>query len=194
MMIKVILKWVFNLIALVLISPLALLEKGYSLFSKSEKLFQTHGQILSLIPGLVGVYLRRAYYFLTVKSSSLDCYISFGTLLSHKQAEISKGVYLGDYCAVGKVKIGENVLIGSNVDIISGKYTHLFSDPSLPIPSQGGIYEQIQIGANSWIGNSAVILANIGEKCVIGAGSVVVRDIPPCSVAVGNPAKVIRQI
>ena len=191
---KIILKCLFNLIALVLVLPLALLEKGYSLFSKSEKLFQTHGQILSVVPGLVGVYFRRAYYFLTVRKSSLDCYISFGTLLSHKQAEISKGVYLGDYCAVGKVKIGENVLIGSHVDIISGKHTHLFSDPSLPIHSQGGVFEQIQIGTNSWIGNSAVILANIGEQCVIGAGSVVVKEIPPRSVAVGNPARVIRQI
>src|SRR5574341_1152776 len=132
MVMKLILKWFFNLIALALVLPVALLEKGYSLFSKSENLFQTHGQIFSLVPGLLGVYFRRAYYFLTAKSCSLDCYISFGTLLSHKQAEISKGVYLGDYCAVGKVKIGENVLIGSNVDIISGKYTHLFSDSSLP--------------------------------------------------------------
>src|SRR4030067_1844058 len=96
MVMKIILKCLFNLLALVLFWPLALLEKGYSLFSKSEKLFQTHGQILSVVPGLVGVYFRRAYYFLTVRKSSLDCYISFGTLLSHKQAEISKGVYLGD--------------------------------------------------------------------------------------------------
>ena len=194
MIVKTILKWIFNLISLGIASPLALLEKLYSRFSKSEKLFQTHGQILSLVPGLAGVYLRRAYYCLTTKACSLDCYISFGTLLTHKETEIAKGVYLGDYCEVGKVKIGENVLIGSNVDIISGKYTHLFSDPSVPIHVQGGVFGQIQIGSNSWVGNSAVILANLGEQCVIGAGAVVVKDIPPRSVAVGNPARVIRQI
>jgi acetyltransferase-like isoleucine patch superfamily enzyme len=194
MPLKLVLKSFFNLLSLILVSPLILLEKLYSLFSSSEKLFQTYGQVLSLIPGLVGVYLRRAFYFLTIRHCSLDCYISFGTLLTHKETEIGRGVFLGDYCEVGKVRIGENTLIGSNVDIISGKYTHHFSNPAQPIHQQGGIFKQIQVGANSWIGNSAVILANLGEHCVVGAGSVVVEDIPSGSVAVGNPAKVIRQV
>ncbi len=194
MVLKSVLKSFFNLLSLILVSPLALLEKLYSLFSSSEKLFQTYGQLLSLIPGLTGVYLRRGFYFLTIKHCSLDCYISFGTLLTHKETEIRKGVYLGDYCEIGKANLGENVLIGSNVDIISGKYTHFFSNTAQPIRQQGGAFKQIQVGADSWIGNSAVILANLGERCVIGAGSVVVEDLPSGSVAVGNPARVIRQV
>lgn len=194
MKVKQLLKGVLNLLCSVLVSPLAALEKLYSLFSASESLFQTYSQVLSLVPGLAGVYLRRAFYRLTLKSCSLDCYISFGTLFTHKDTEIGKGVYVGDYCEVGKVKIGENVLIGSNVDIISGKYTHQFGNRNLPIYSQERIFQKIMIGPNSWIGNSAVVLANIGEHCVIGAGSVVVKDIPSHGLAVGNPARVIKQL
>ncbi|HLN31099.1 MAG TPA: hypothetical protein VK395_25385, partial [Gemmataceae bacterium] len=53
-------------------------------------------------------------------------------------------------------------------------------------------FEQVVIGTNCWIGNSTVIMADIGANCVIGAGSVVVRSLPARSIAVGNPARVVR--
>ena len=54
----------------------------------------------------------------------------------------------------------------------------------------------VNIGDNCWIGGSVTILpgVTIGDGCTIGAGSVVVKDIPSYSVAVGNPAKVIRKL
>jgi acetyltransferase-like isoleucine patch superfamily enzyme len=53
--------------------------------------------------------------------------------------------------------------------------------------------EEIEIGADCWIGSSAVIMANVGARTTIGAGSVVVKDIPAGVVAVGNPAKTIQE-
>lgn len=93
---------------------------------------------------------------------------------------------------VGMVRIGSNVLIGPNV---------LISTAGHPVHHElrntGLEYGQpITIGDNVWIGGNVTILpgVTIGEDCVIGAGSVVTRDIPPHSIAVGSPCKVLRPI
>ena len=54
----------------------------------------------------------------------------------------------------------------------------------------------ITIGSDSWIGGAAVILpgVTIGEHCVVGAGAVVTRDVPPYCVVAGNPARVVRRL
>lgn len=93
---------------------------------------------------------------------------------------------------VGKVKIGNNVLLAPNVSIYTAGH------PIHPDSRNSG-YEYgiaVTIGDNVWIGGNSVINpgVTIGNNCVIGSGSVVVNDIPENSIAVGNPAKVIRQI
>lgn len=93
---------------------------------------------------------------------------------------------------VGKVTIGSNVLLAPNVSIYTAghpvhhKARNTHYEYGLPVT----------IGDNCWIGGSVVILpgVNIGSGCVIGAGSVVVKDIPDNSVAVGNPCRVVRKI
>jgi acetyltransferase-like isoleucine patch superfamily enzyme len=119
-----------------------------------------------------------------------DCTIEFGTWVAHRQVRIGERVYIGGRCILGMCSIGNNVLIGSNVDIIAGQYTHRFDDPSIPICEQGQQFRQVCIGCNSWIGNSAVIMNDVGDGAIIGAGSVVVKSIPAGSVAVGNPCVV----
>lgn len=89
--------------------------------------------------------------------------------------------------------IESNVLIGSNVHILSGKYAHDFSTSDTPIRLQKISRRIVGIGENSWIGNGAIIMANVGRECVVGAGSIVTKDIPDNSVAVGNPARVIKE-
>ncbi|MDD2584126.1 MAG: acyltransferase [Bacteroidales bacterium] len=93
---------------------------------------------------------------------------------------------------IGPVAVGHNVIIAQNVTISA--LNHLYKDISTPIVFQGIIKDQIKISNNVWIGANVVITmgVTIGEHCVIAAGSVVVRDIPDFSVAVGNPAKVIK--
>ncbi len=76
---------------------------------------------------------------------------------------------------------------------MSGKTQHYFDDIETPIKDQGGEFEKITIGEDCWIGNGALIMANIGKKCVIGAGSVVTHDVPDYSIVAGNPAKVIKK-
>jgi len=93
---------------------------------------------------------------------------------------------------VGKVTIGDNAQIAPNVSIYTAGH------PIHPDSRNSG-YEYgipITIGDNVWIGGNVVILpgVNIGSNVVIGSGSVVTKDIPDWSIAVGNPCRVIRQI
>ena len=75
---------------------------------------------------------------------------------------------------------------------MSGLRQHTHDDLTAPIKEQGGIYEKVEIGEDTWIGNCAVIGANVGKKCIVAAGAVVVKPIPDLTVVGGNPAKVIR--
>jgi acetyltransferase-like isoleucine patch superfamily enzyme len=83
-------------------------------------------------------------------------------------------------------------MFGSNVDIISGKNQHHFDRLDIPMREQGGELEKIVIGEDCWLGNSSVVMANVGRKSIVAAGSVVVKDIPPFSIVGGNPAKILR--
>jgi acetyltransferase-like isoleucine patch superfamily enzyme len=157
-----------------------------------DRFFASCGEFHSLIPGLAGVFLRRAFYVMSLDHCARDCYVEFGTWFAHPQACIGRGVYIGGRCTLGMCDIGEGTLIGSNVDILSGRHHHHFDDPDTPIQDQGATYTPVRIGRNCWIGNSSVIMADVGENSVIGAGSVVVKPIPPWSVAAGNPATVKR--
>lgn len=109
--------------------------------------------------------------------------------------QVGNNVYLGynSYYGQGEISIGDNVLIGPFVSITASNHI-MGADGSFRNPSFDS--KQITIQDNVWIGAHVCILAgvNIGEGCIIAAGSVVTHNIAPYSVAVGAPAKVIRQI
>lgn len=94
---------------------------------------------------------------------------------------------------IGPITIGNNVCIGQHVTF-SG-LNHNYDEIGRPISEQGVNVAPIMINNNVWIGANSVVLAgvNIGEHSIIGAGSVVNRDIPPYSLAVGNPARVVKR-
>lgn len=110
--------------------------------------------------------------------------------------EINDNVHIS---AVEKVMIEDNVLIASKVYISDhnhGSYSGLEQDSPLSIPKERKIYTQpVHIKKNVWLGQMVSVLqgVTIGEGSIIGAMSVVTKDIPPYSIAVGTPAKVIKQ-
>jgi acetyltransferase-like isoleucine patch superfamily enzyme len=191
---KNVIKLLASALAYLLVYPLALSHQLYYLLTKSEKFFHAQSQALSLVPGMSGSYLRRAYYRQTLQACSSDCEIHFGALITHVGAEIGPGVIISHFAEIGLATLEAGVLIGSHTMIVTAKRTHLAEVEGSGEEGASQPYQRVRIGKKTWIGNSAVILANIGEQCVIGAGSVVVKEIPPRSVAVGNPARVIRQI
>ena len=93
---------------------------------------------------------------------------------------------------IGPVRLGDKVGLGQHV-FISG-FNHGYSDGTRDSNEQELVRKEVVIGRESHIGANAVVVAgvHIGERVQIGAGSVVTRDIPSYSVAVGNPARVIK--
>lgn len=185
-------KTTVRVIAMIGVGPLVLLYWLLRPVSRGDELFAAFSQALSLFPGLVGSYLRIAFYRCTMKSCASDSFIGFGTLFSHKDTELHSGIYIGPQCNIGLSVIHKNCLLGSGVHLLSGKNQHRFDDPEKPIRLQGGEFTKISLGENSWVGNGAIIMANVGRDCIVGAGSVVTDDIPPGSIVVGNPGKVVR--
>lgn len=186
-------KKVFFLVALFFVSPPFLIYKINSLFLTKEIAFQGISQLMSLMPGLIGNHIRKGFYWLSLNKCSPECTISFGTLFSSPNCEIGRYVYIGANCMISDSIIEDNVLIGSNVHILSGKYTHGFSTVDVPIRLQKSSRTTVRIGEDTWVGNGAIIMANVGKKCIIGAGSIVTKEIEDYSVAVGNPARVIKK-
>ncbi|MGL3001649.1 acyltransferase [Flavobacterium sp. RSSB_23] len=94
---------------------------------------------------------------------------------------------------IGPVTIGNDVRLAQNITL-SG-LNHNYEDVNRPIHIQGVSTAPITIGDGTWIGANVVVLAGvtIGKNCVVAAGSVVTKDIPNYAVAVGNPARVLKQ-
>ena len=112
-----------------------------------------------------------------------DGYIEFGENCSLHEFSLIAGN--------GGVKIGNWVRIASGVKIYAAQ--HIFKERDIPIYKQGIEGKGVVIEDDVWIGTNAIVLdgVKIGKGSIIGAGAVVTRDIPPYSVAVGVPAKVI---
>ena len=190
---KNLVKHFFNLICIIIVLPSFMIYKIFCIFLDSEQTFQGMSQFYSLFPGLIGNYLRKSFYFFALKKCSLDCCISFGTVFSSPLSEIGKDVYIGTKCTLGDVKLDDYVLLGSNVDIINGAKQHYIDNLDIPIKDQGGEFPKVYIGEDTWIGNGALVMCNIGKKCVIGAHAVVNKEIPEYSIAVGNPARIVKK-
>jgi acetyltransferase-like isoleucine patch superfamily enzyme len=185
-------KKLVQIIALVLVFPLYALMFLCELLVKTDEPFQGFSQFLSLFPGVPGNYFRQQFYRLALVSCSNDCCIEFGTCFSQRGTELGRRVYIGANCSIGLCRIDDDVMLGSNVDIISGKKQHLFESLDIPMREQGGELDKIVIGEDCWLGNSSVIMANIGKKSIVAAGSVVVKEVPPFNIVGGNPARILR--
>ena len=157
-----------------------------------KSIFSSISQLLSLLPGKVGSYYRKGFYHLAMQHCHFSGVISFGTLFSNPDTEINDNVYIGPQCNIGKSIIGKNTLIASGVHILSGKNQHKFSDLDTPIQQQGGHYQKIIIGEDCWVGNAAVVMANVGDKAIVAAGSVVTNDVPNYAIVAGNPARILK--
>lgn len=100
------------------------------------------------------------------------CFINYGTSIA----------------ATGLVRIGQDCMLGAHSMILDNDFHEIECRDVRPAP------RPVVLGNNVWLGNRALILpgVTIGHDAVVGAGAVVVKDIPPRSVAVGNPARIVR--
>lgn len=110
-----------------------------------------------------------------------------GTLEIGDRTVLNYGV---DVAATRQVRIGADCLVGTHVIILDNDFHDAADHDRAPEP------RPVTIGDGVWIGNRATILpgVSIGEGAVVGAGSVVMSDVPPRTLAMGNPARVIKKL
>ena len=109
---------------------------------------------------------------------------------------IGRHSWIGPFCLVygnGDVSIGSNVLIAAHSSI--NTVSHHFDRCDIPINDQGIYCDPVTIEDDAWIGMNAVILqgVRIGKGAIVGAGAVVTRDVPPWSIVMGVPARIVSQ-
>jgi virginiamycin A acetyltransferase len=184
-----------HFLAVFLIAPFALtcwLEN--KIMPHSEVIFQFWSHLAALFPGLFGVIFRRAFYTLTVKQCSQDCYIGFGSLFTHRDVIVDNNVYMGNYVICGAVALRERTIIASRVSITSGKHLHRRDSQGQWASSSHNNMTLVEIGPDAWIGEGAIIMADIGKGSLVGAGAVVTKRVPNDVVAAGNPAVIIKEL
>jgi len=147
-----------------------------------------------------GVYLHACPNGISIGA---DSFIMHGSVLHvfnfrhlpHAGIRIGRKCFLGELNVIrgqGGVTLGDGVYTGSLVQILA--VNHVFDDPDTPIMEQGITAQGIVIEDDVWLAAGVIVLdgVRIRRGCVVGAGSVVTDDLPPYSIAVGSPARVVR--
>ncbi len=175
--------------------------------------------IVAHVPGALGFWIRQQYYTFRLAHSGAGIRIESGVRIgSPRYVSIGNDVYLGPECKIfaspsspivigngfaananvminargnGRIKIGNDVLIGPNVVIRSNN--HIFSDLEIPIADQGMSDGYIIVEDDVWIASNAVVLPDvcIGRGAVVAAGAVVTKNVAPYAIVGGVPAKQI---
>lgn len=156
--------------------------------SASDRWLMASGELLSLLPGAVGNLARKALYRASIQSCAKRGYISFGTLIVSRHAAIGDGAFIGPYCVLGAVHVGAEARLASRVSVLSGRHHH--GNSRAGVTRRGPLQREIvTIGDGAWVGEGAIVMANVGRDCIVGAGSVVTRNVPDGTTVVGNPAR-----
>ena len=153
--------------------------------------------------------VTRGFVFLG-PGAQIYCRRGFGRMELGRWIHIGRGSAIR--CHEGFLRVGDKVVFGSNDtvtcyldveigrdciladDVYIGDFDHRFADTSVPIRKQGIVTSPVRVEDDCWIGEKASIMrgVTVGGGSVIGANSVVTHDVPPYSVAAGNPARVLR--
>lgn len=190
-----ILNFIFEIIESLLAIPIALF---FILLGHIAIIFSTYAEVsllVSRIPFFIGQKVRYYYYKTTLKHVGKNVVFKYGSYCQYNTARIGNRVLIGYYNALGEVNMGDDIVVGGYVNFISGTTQHSFQDQNQTIRDQKSKGRtMINIGSDVWIGSNSVIAANVGCRCVIGAGSVLVRETEDHSVYAGNPARLIKKI
>ena len=159
-----------------------LAQEALQITSEINNKYNTPEQIVELFSKLTGTQVDKSF----------RCFPPFYTDCG-KNIKIGKNVFINACCRFqdqGGIEIGDGSLIGHNTTIAT--LNHDFNPDKRANLHPG----PVKIGKNVWIGSDSTILpgVEIGDGAIIGAGSIVTKSVPANSIAVGSPARVIKQI
>jgi acetyltransferase-like isoleucine patch superfamily enzyme len=172
--------------------PLVFLLIGISkLFSDNS--FKLVSECLSLLPTALGLPIRYEFYRRTLRNCGKNVYVCFGAVFFYPEISIGNNVMIGTRVSVHHCDIGNDVFISEGTHLLGGSKYHHIERTDIPIIRQQGQMKRIRIGNDVWIGVNSIIMEDIGDGAVVGAGSVVTRRVEPYSIVAGNPARLIRK-
>lgn len=179
------------------LAGLAVLPMRLSLAVRSpllgrDRAFQASCEWLSLVPGSTGQYLRRAFLSATTAGCGNDTVIGMGCHFASADVRLEGNAYLGPNGNFGWIHVERDVMIAAGVQIPSGPHTHGIDRLDIPMRDQPGVAVCVHVREGAWIGNGAIVLADVGRHAVVAAGAVVTRPVPDYAIVGGIPAQVIR--
>jgi virginiamycin A acetyltransferase len=161
--------------------------------SGRDDIFVFWAQALALVPGLPGKNIRKCLYILTLQKCSLSCDLGFMSYFNDRRAEVGERVYVGSGVNIGAAHLGDGCLIGNRASILNGGNQHQFGPDGRLTPFDRTSAQVIHIGEETWIGEGAVLMADVGSRCIVAAAGVVASPVPDGCVVGGNPARFIRR-
>ncbi|HIH0826127.1 TPA: acyltransferase, partial [Vibrio cholerae] len=148
----------------------------------------------SLIKGKLGYAVRREFYNKTLLECGNDLTVHFGAYIVYPNTKIGKRCTIEEYSVLSLADVGDDVIIASNVIILSGSNHHEIDNLAIKFHDSVINMNGVTLGNNIWIGAGAVVMANVPSGSVIGAGSVVNKNLYiENAVYAGVPAKFIRR-
>lgn len=130
---------------------------------------------------------------MTLEKCSLNAHIGFGSVFTHRNVIVDDNVYIGLYCVIGSSHIGNGTLIASRVSVLSGKKQHKWSGDGGWTAFDHDRMVRVRIGPRAWLGESACVMANVGEGSLVAAGAIVTEEVLAGSIVAGNPACFVRR-
>lgn len=154
--------------------------------------YLTAARLTAMVPGAVGIHLRRFWYRWTLAACGDVATIDWMAVLKTPSIRLGHRVFIGSHCFIAECDLRDDVKIAHHAVVQGGPMTHGIERTDVPIHTQAGNIHPVTIGPDVWIGTGARILADVAPGTVVGAGAVVTRVAEPYAVLVGVPARAIR--
>jgi acetyltransferase-like isoleucine patch superfamily enzyme len=163
--------------------PLALLSRlsGFA--------FLTCAQLLALLPHVFGVITRYEFYRFTLRSCGRNVNVGFGSYFIYRDVEVGDNVLIGAFNTIHHCDFGSYVLTAERCTFLSGPNYHRYQRTDIPMALQGGDLRRIRLGDDCWIGAHCVVMADVGDGSIVGAGAVVVNPVDRYTIVAGVPAR-----
>lgn len=156
--------------------------------------YKTITIMLSKWGGYYGIKLRSHFYRKTLDRCGNNLKVFHGAYICYSTVSIGNNCTIEEDCVISNCSIGDDVIIAAKVSIMSGKNHHDVDmlDKTF-YETQSKTLDRVHLKNNIWIGTNAIVMANIASGSVVGAGSVVNKDIvDENGIVAGVPAKLIR--